>query len=153
MTSRTIVRSTCAVLAVGAALAMSAPLTAAVPVAAAAEQSALNWVVNTRPEAPSADVLRSAIEGAGGGAVDHLSRDRGDGRPRTRRRLPHSARESRLGPVRWPDPNVDRSGHADRTRATDRRRHDGADDDAGRGHRVEHRRHRGRRHRRGREWW
>ncbi|MFC7945117.1 S8 family serine peptidase [Microbacterium oxydans] len=66
MTSRVIVRSTCAVLAAGAALAMSAPLTAAVPVAAVAEQSALNWVVNTRPEAPSADVLRSAIEGAGG---------------------------------------------------------------------------------------
>lgn len=66
MTSRVIVRSTCAVLAVGAALAMSVPLTAAVPVAAVAEQSALNWVVNTRPEAPSADALRSAIEGAGG---------------------------------------------------------------------------------------
>ncbi|MGO4489366.1 S8 family peptidase [Microbacterium sp. 2RAF4] len=66
MTSRMIVRSTCAVLAVGAALAMSAPLTAAVPVAAAAEQSALNWVVNTRPGAPSADVLQSAIEAAGG---------------------------------------------------------------------------------------
>lgn len=68
MTGRTIIRSTCGVLAVGVALALSAPLAAALPSAAApvAEQAALNWVVNTRPGTPSTDVLESAIDDAGG---------------------------------------------------------------------------------------
>ncbi|KAB1866333.1 S8 family peptidase [Microbacterium algeriense] len=67
MTRRTIVRSTCAVLAVGAVLGLSAPLTALPAAAAPAEgEAALNWVVNTAPGRTSTDTVAAAIADAGG---------------------------------------------------------------------------------------
>lgn len=73
MTRRTIVRSTCAVLALGAVLGLSAPLTA-LPAAAAASaagaptagDAALNWVVNTAPGNQGTDAVKAAIAEAGG---------------------------------------------------------------------------------------